>query len=83
MGIRNKPEESNNKTDRFWKIVQIQHDSDKTPDKDGHHEKDFSSNSEADNNLVNSSPHHRSINSRARTKQNPILRKILPTEDRT
>ena len=37
----------NKKADRLWKIFQIQHDSDKILNKDGHHEKDFSSNSEA------------------------------------
>ena len=71
----------NNKADRLFKIFQIQHDSDKMPNKDGHHEKDLSSNSEATNNLVNSSSHHRSIKSRTCTKQNPILSNILPTDD--
>ena len=73
----------NNKADRLWKIFQIQYDSDKTHNKDGHHEKDFSSNSEVTDNLVNSSSYHRSIKFRARTKQNKILRKILPTDDTT
>ena len=80
---KDKYKKIDNKADRLWKIFQIQHDSNKTPNNDGHHEKDFSSNSEATNNLVNSSSHHRSIKSRARTKQNPILRKILPTDDPT
>ena len=83
MGIRNKPEESNNKTDRLWKIFQIQHDSDKTPNKVGHHERDCFSNSEANKNLSNSCSYHRSNKSRARTKQNTILSKILPTDDPT
>ena len=55
------------------KIFQIHHDSDKTLNKDGNHEKDFSSNSEANNNIVNSSSHHSSIKSRARTKQKLML----------
>ena len=72
-----------NKADRLWKIFYIKHNSDKTPNKDGHQDKDISSNSDATNNLVNSSSYHRSIKSRARTKQNPILRKILPMDDPT
>ena len=74
MEIRNEKDnykKLNNKADRLWKIFQIQHDLDKTPNKDRHHEKEFSSNSEATNNVGNSSSHHRSINSRAyETKSN-------------
>ena len=83
MGIRNKPKESKNKADRLWKIFQIQHDLDKTYNTHGHHERDFFSNSEANKNLSNSFSQHMSNKSRARTKRNTILSKILPTDDPT
>ena len=63
------------------KIFQIQHESEKTLNKDGHHEKERSSNSEALYNLVHISSHHSSIKSRARTYHNQILRMIPPTDD--
>ena len=44
-------------------IFHMQHDSDKTPNKDGYNKKDFFSNSsEATNNLVASSSYHKGIN---------------------
>ena len=59
---------------QLWKIFQTKHDSEKTRNKDEHHEDATPSDKEGKNNLVHSSSHHSS---------KKIIMKILPTDDPT
>ena len=64
-------------------MFQAKHDSEKTSNKDGHHEHAISSDNEGNINLVHSISHHSSKKSRAQMNRNQIIMEILPTDDPT
>ena len=74
---------SNNKVNKLWKIFQTKNDSEKTRNKDGHHEDAIPSDNEEKNILVLSTSHHCSKQSRAQTNRNQITMDILPTDGPT
>ena len=68
---------------KIWKIFQTKNDSEKTSNKDGHHEDVITSDNEGKKNLVHSISHHSSKKSRAQTNRDQIIMEILPTDDPT